>query len=106
MGLSRPVFLMLTHFSIAEVSSAVTFILIPWEEEQSRGKRKNDTSSVFFHPFHMYSSPKAKLHLGNQKVADWEMMDDAASPYMPLLVLRHPSWEQILLLPRTLSSEA
>lgn len=90
MGLSQPVFLMLTHFSIAKVSSAMICILIPWEEEESWGKRKNDTSSVFFHPFQMYSFPKSKLHLGNQKVADWEMMDDPASPYTPLLVLKTP----------------
>lgn len=89
-GLSRPVFLMLTHFSIAKVSSAVICILIPWEDEQSWGKKKNDTSSVFLHPFQMYSFPKSKLHLENQKVADWEMMDDPASPYMPLLVLKTP----------------
>ena len=56
---------MLTHFSIAKVSSAVICILIPWEEEQSWGKKKNDTSSVFLHPFQMYSFPKSRLHLEN-----------------------------------------
>lgn len=58
MGLSRPVFPTLTHFSIAKkVTSAVTCILIPWEKDENWGKRKNDTSYVFFHPFQMYSSP-------------------------------------------------
>lgn len=64
MGLSQPLFPMLTHFSIAKkVSSAVTCILIPWEKDQNWGKRENDTSRIFSHPIQMFSSPESQLHL-------------------------------------------
>lgn len=64
MGLSQPLFPMLTHFSIAKkVSSAVTCILIPWEKDQNWGKRENDTSHIFFHRVQMCSSPESQLHL-------------------------------------------
>lgn len=51
MGLSQPVFPELTHVFIAKVSSAVICILIPWEKDQSWGKKKKNTSHVFFHLF-------------------------------------------------------
>lgn len=36
MGLSRPLFPMLTHFSIAKkFNSALTCFFIPWEKDQS-----------------------------------------------------------------------
>lgn len=66
MGLSQLVFPMLTHFSIAKkVSSTVTCILFSWEKDQSWGKKKNDTSHVFFYCPQMYSSSESQLPLGD-----------------------------------------